>query len=542
MNSQDSGFFLTIGKRVFFAVGALLLIAAVLWTIGLCVCRPVCALILLPAALVMKLISAKLQKEIPMPAYFAALAVVALVTFALLPAPSGTDWAQPWAKAPQVAAEGSTLHLRYVRDFDFRDAKDYDIRYLEEDFRLEDLCGVHLIESRRKGLLQDCDLLLSFVFSDGRTLVFGPEMRLPQGEQYNETQALYKGYGLLYMFGTEEDMLRLRTNLKHEYVSFHTLRLSHQQAQEMLAACARLAMSETSGDKAYPPFAGQYDGAMQSILRIALPQLPFCLNEDVVHHLYDHEMLGAKQGEAWTTYRRRCAVGYNLSKEEKATYAAELRRLTESPQLPELLSPRHVQEESLAADRKRKNKTDNSGAPKEAPSYASVLTTGKGSALAADIPEPGERLTVDTRDYSDAEYNDEEPQEEEKETEDTPAPKPAKDAIPEPKARMRADEKAAAAAAERRERERKDAAEGKFAKKGEGAEEAETQRTSVDYGEFITGRKRSGIRIIEKPKAEEAPHPLDPYKRRDPFAEDKSKKEAPKDTDDLTTKPAPLHF
>lgn len=535
MNAQNSGFFLTIGKRVFFAGAAILLITAVLWTIGLCVCRPVCVLILLPAALVMKFIAVKLQKDIPMPAYFAALAVIALVTFALLPAPSGTNWAQPWAKAPQVSAEGSTLHLRYVRDFDFRDTEDYDIRYLEEDFRLEELCGVHLIESRRQGMLQDCDLLLSFVFNDGRALMFGPEMRLPQGEQFNETQALYKGYGLLYLFGTEEDMLRLRTNLKHEYVSFHTLRLSHRQAQEMLAACARLAMADTSGSKAYPPFAGQYDGAMQSILRIALPQLPFGLNEDVVHHLYDHEILGAKQGETWDTYRRRCAVGYYLAKEERATYAAELRRLTESPTLPELRSPRHVQEESLATDRKRKSKTEGS-APHETPSYTSPFTTGKGSALAADIPEPGERLTVDTRDYSDAEYNDEEQQEK---AEDAPAP--AKDAIPEPKARMHADERAAAAAAERRERERKDAAEGKFAKKKED-NAAEAPRSSVDYGEFITGRKRSGIRIIEKPKAEEAPHPLDPYKRRDPFAEEKPKKEAPKDTDDLTAKRAPLHF
>lgn len=539
MNSQDSGFFLTIGKRVFFAVGALLLIAAVLWTVGLCVCRPVCALILLPAALVMKLIAVKRQKGIPTMAYLAVLVVMALVTFALLPAPSGTDRAQPWAKVPQVSAEGSTLHLRNVRDFDFRDTKDYDIRYLEEDFRLEDLCGVHLIESRRQGMLQDCALLLSFVFNDGRALVFGPEMCLPRGKQYNETQALYKGYGMLYMFGTEEDMLRLRTNLKHEYVSFHTLRLSHQQAQEMLAACARLAMTGNDGNKAYPPFAGQYDGAMQSILRIALPQLPFCPNEDVAHHLYDHEVLGAKQGEAWDTYRRRCAVGYNLAKEERATYAAELRRTTESPQLPELLSARHVQEESLAADRKRNNKAD-SDTSKEAPSYASTFTTGKGSALAADIPEPGERLTVDARDYSDAEYNSDEQQEDAEETADTPAP--SKDAILEPKARMHADEMAAATAAERRERERKDAAEGKFAKKGEGAEEAAEPRSSVDYGEFITGRKRGGIRIIEKPKAEEAPHPLDPYKRRDPFAEEKPKKEEPKDTDDLTSKPAPLHF
>lgn len=537
MNSQDSGFFLTIGKNVLLAGAALLLLAAVLWTVGLCVCRPICALILLPAPLVMKLISAKLQKDIPMPAYFAALVMIALVTFALMEAPSGTEWAQPWAKGPEVSPKGSALHLRNVRDFDFRDTKDYDVRYLEEDFRLEDLCGVHLMESRRQGIMQDCDLLLSFVFNDGRSLVFGPEMRLPQGEQFNETQALYKGYGLLYMFGTEEDMLRLRTNLKHEYMTFHTLRLTHQQAQEMLAACARLAMANSTSNKAYPPFAGQYDGAMQSILRIALPQLPHALNEDVARILFDNEILGAKQGETWNTYQRRCAVGFNIAKEERATYAAELRRLTESPKLPELHAARHVQEESLAADRKRKNKAD-SGASKEATSYASTFTTGKGRALAADIPEPGERLTIDTRDYSDEEYNSDEPQEE---TEDTPAP--AKDAIPEPKARMHADDMAAAAAAERREREKKDAAEGKFAKKGENTEEAAEPRSSVDYGEFITGRKRGGIRIIEKPKKAEPPHPLDPYKRRTPFDdEENQKKEEPKDTDDLTSKPAPIHF
>lgn len=566
MKDQDLNFFLNFAKKCLYAAALLPLIVGLLWAMGLCVCRPICAPILIIAAILIIGFKAKLQASFPLRAALSVTVLASLVGFVYLPAPGDAKWDTPWERGPLATVTENTLHLRNVRDFEFYTTKAYDVRYLEEDFNLEELCGVHLIESRRRNIHPGCDLLFSFVFRDGRTLVFGPELRLPAKEQLNETQALYKGYGLLYVFGTEEDMLRQRTDTKHEYLSFYTLRLTLQQAQDMLLACVRLSTESLQANEAYPPFAGQYSGDMQEILRSVYPQLPYTINEKVASKLFKRELLATRDGETWEAYQRRCAVGFDVADTRKA-YSAELRRLVGAPALPARPAERTVQEETRTtgpAARKILQAEDaapqqeqpeqeqaeqedeategtfdedilNKGKKKSPFAPETGFTSGKGRALAEKIPEPGERLTEDIRDYSDEEYNS-------NGAEGAASSASGRiDTILEPKDRMLAEAMAETAAAEQKEKERKAAAEGRFKKKQADGKEAPV--SDVDYDEMLLGRKGSGIKIIEKEKPVEEAHPLDPYKRRNPFEEEKKKKteeDAPED--DFTAKPKPLHL
>lgn len=561
MKDQDLNFFLNFGKKCLYAAAHLPLIVGLVWAVGLCVCRPVCALILLVAAALIIGLKARLQASFPLRTALSVTVLASIVGFIFLPAPSDLTWEHPWERGPLATVTGNNLHLRNVRDFEFYTTRDYDIRYLEEDFNLRELSAVHLIESRRRDILPGCDLLFSFVFRDGRTLVFGPELRLPVKEQLNETQAFYKCYGLLYVFGTEEDMLRQRTDTKHEYLSFYTLRLTPQQAQDMLLACVRLSTESLLDNEAYPPFAGQYNGDMQAILRSVYPQLPYTINEKVVSKLFKRELLVTRDGETWETYQRRCAVGFDLVDTRNA-YSAEIRRIAGAPALPARPAERAVQEETRAtrpvreirqkentaseqeeeeqADETTETMVDedllNKGRKKPAFAPETRFTSGKGSALAEKIPEPGERLTEDIRDYSDAEYNSDG-------AEGAASTVSSQtNTILEPKDRMIADAMAATAAAEQKEKERKAAAEGRFKTKTADGKEAPV--SDVDYDEMLLGRKGSGIKIIEKEKPVEEAHPLDPYKRRNPFEEDMKKKKAEEATkeDDFTAKPKPLHL
>lgn len=542
MKEQDLHFFLNLLKKSLLALAHLPLIVGVFWMIGLCVCRPICALFPLPAALLCMVLKAKMQTRFPLRAALSVTVILALIGFTFLPAPSDVKWDTPYERAPQATLTGDTLHLRYVRDFEFYSQKAYVIRYLEEDFDLRELCTVHLIESRRRDAMAGCDLLFSFVFRDGRTLVFGPELRLPAKEVLNETQAFYKCYGLLYLFGTEEDMLRLRTNKKHEYLSLHTLRTTQQQAQSMLTACIRASVTSSQEKEAYPPFEGLYDGTMQQILRDLQPSLPYTLNEKVAHKLFIRGTLEAHAGETWETYQRRCAVGFDIAENDRKSYSTEIRRLIGAPALPAVPGERTVQEESRTTAPKREMLQVSGKEPGDAEAFTAPqqptetrFTSGKGSALAEKIPEPGERLTVDTRDYSDEEYNSDGAEGA------ASSVSGQADAILEPKARMIAEALAETAAAEAKEKERKAAAEGRFKKKD--ADGKEEPVSDIDYNEMLLGRKSSGIKIIEKEKPAEEAHPLDPYKRRNPFEEEKKKAKTEEEgQDDFTAKPKPLHL
>lgn len=542
MKEQDVNFFLNFGKTALRAAAHLPLIIGLLWVIGLCVCRPVCALPVILAAAIIITLKTKKQDAFPLRAALTGTLLMAVALFALLPAPSDITWAKPWERGPLATVDQDTLHLRNVRDFEFYTDTAYDVRYLEEDFNFSELCAVHLIESRHRTWFSACDLLFSFVFQDGRTLVFGPEMRLPVNERPNDMQAFYKSYGLLYIFGTEEDMLRRRTNQQHEYLSFHTLRLTPQQSQNILMECVRLSVSSVQDNEAYPPFGGLYDGSVQAVIRGICPQLPYSLNSQIVRNLYERDLLVLQEGETWERYQRRSAVRFNIATEDRSDYSDAVRRICGANALPATPGKRKVQEETLTSRPKREitwkrdeaQTSDTTG--KAGGFHEAFFTTGKGKTLADKIPEPGERLIVDTRDYTDEEYNSDTP-------EDTNSP--GSDnirAILEPKDRMIAEAKAARAAAEQKERERKAAAEGRF--KTKDADGKEKPAADVDYDAMLLGRKGTGIKIIEKEKNVEEAHPLDPYKRRNPFEEEKKKKKTGEDApeDDFTAKPKPLHL
>lgn len=542
MKNRDLNFFLDVGKKCFVTAAYLPLIAGLLWSIGLCVCRPICTLLPVITVLINICLKSKFRITVPMTASLTAIVLGELVLFNFLSAPAREIWDKQWSHPSQASLNGDILHLRNIRDFEFYSPWEYDERYLTEDFNLKELCAVHLIESRSHGIIPGCDLLFSFVFRDGRNLAFGPELKLPVNQQLNEVQSLYKSYGLLYVFGTEEDLLRLRSQKKHEYLSFHTLRITPEQAQNMLLACIRLA-EDTPTDKAYPPYLKKYCGSMQQILRAVHPELRHVLNEEAAHELYTAGILETAPGETWETYQRRCSIGFKIS-DNRDDYSAAIRRHTGAAPLPPLVAKRTVQQENKAASSTRKAQlgaqaetlqADEQHGTAPAKQYVTPFTTSKGKSLAEKIPEPGERLNNDTRDYSDEEYNSE------GSTSRISSATGTVNEIQEPGERMRADERAARNAAEQKEKERKAAAEGRFKKIN--ADGRKEPVSDVDYDALLLGRKSSGIKIIEKKKAEEEAHPLDPYKRRTPFDEEKQKQKAnEEEIDDLSAKPKPLHL
>jgi hypothetical protein len=59
---------------------------------------------------------------------------------------------------------------------------------------------------------------LSFGFSDGRYVAVSIEIRPEVGEVYGMLTGFFKQYELLYIWGDERDLVRLRTNYKGEQV------------------------------------------------------------------------------------------------------------------------------------------------------------------------------------------------------------------------------------------------------------------------------------------------------------------------------------
>lgn len=75
--------------------------------------------------------------------------------------------------------------------------------------------------------------MLSFEFKDGRHLAFSVETRTDKKDEFGALPGLYKQFELIFIAGTEEDLIGLRTNYRHEDVYLYRTTLTAKDAQTL---------------------------------------------------------------------------------------------------------------------------------------------------------------------------------------------------------------------------------------------------------------------------------------------------------------------
>lgn len=332
--------FLRLIKRTASTLGIGILCLGLLWLIGLWVYQPVS---LLPAALLALLYGLCWRKKRPKATalWLAALVATGIATYCLLPGPQPSAWQTPWAQAPQFELRGNELTIRNIRDFRYRSEQDYDVRYRTESYPLDAITGADFAECHWDGHTGICHTMISFSFADGRHLVVSPETRLPAGESQNAVAGLYKRYGLLYVFGTEEDIFALRTNYRHEDLLLMPMRISPAAARAMLLHVVALQEEAERTHEAYNTLTRNCSSGVMRTFRALAPDMPWYYNLAPIHNasisrlLFRHHALITLPGEQWDSYRRRTYLGYDLPMDEPGGYsrAIRLRADKESPSL-----------------------------------------------------------------------------------------------------------------------------------------------------------------------------------------------------------------
>lgn len=341
MSPSTSPLILTLirlGRLLYTLLHTLLLSLGLLWLIGLWVYQPIS---LLPAALLLAayLILWRRTRKRPTRTrlWLWGMIAIGIATYAALPGPQPDAWQTPWAKAPSFTLQGNNLTIYGVRDFRYRSAEDYDIHYLNETYDLSALTGADFAECHWDGHTAICHTMISFSFADGRHLVVSPETRLPEKEQQNAVAGLYKRYGLIYIFGTEEDLFALRTNYRHEDLILMPMRISPTAAKEMLLHFVRLQEQAETRHTSYNTITANCSSGIMDTFRQLAPTMPWSYRLAPIHNasisriLFRHQALQARPGESWEEFQQRCSLGYDLSPENRQAYPRTLRDKINTP-------------------------------------------------------------------------------------------------------------------------------------------------------------------------------------------------------------------
>ena len=168
-------------------------------------------------------------------AVFAALFLVLLLAWRALEPSNERAWVPENATLAYADIDGERVTLHNIRNFDYRTDTDFTPAYYDRTFDLRQLDEVDLLSVYWMGP-DIAHVFLSFGFSDGAHVAMSIETRREQGQVYSSIAGFFRQYTLYYAVGDERDIVRLRTNYRHdppEQVYLYRLRGSDAAARRL---------------------------------------------------------------------------------------------------------------------------------------------------------------------------------------------------------------------------------------------------------------------------------------------------------------------
>ena len=159
-------------------------------------------------------------------------AVVVIGWFLSRPATNDRDWQDDLAVLPWAEIKGQTVVVHNIRNCAYRTETDFTCRYDERTYDLAKLTDIDLFLVYWGSPLI-AHTMLSFGFGSGGQICFSIETRKEKGEDYSALKGFFRQYEKIYIVADERDVVRLRTNYRHEDVYLYRLKVKPEVVRQV---------------------------------------------------------------------------------------------------------------------------------------------------------------------------------------------------------------------------------------------------------------------------------------------------------------------
>jgi hypothetical protein len=143
------------------------------------------------------------------------------------------NWRPEVAVMPRAIIDGDRVRITGVRNFDYRSRNDFTVRYEEREVQLSHLVALDFYVSYfMEGPVGHT--FLSFIFDNALPLSISIETRPEVGEGFAPVASMFKQFELIYVVGSERDLVGVRTNHRREPTYLYRLNTSADDARRLL--------------------------------------------------------------------------------------------------------------------------------------------------------------------------------------------------------------------------------------------------------------------------------------------------------------------
>jgi hypothetical protein len=163
---------------------------------------------------------------------YAGLALFVLLWFLSLQPTHDRNWRPDVAVMPRVTIDGDRVRITDVRNFEYRSRDDFTVRYEDREVLLSHLTSVDFFISYwMPGPV--AHTFLSFNFDNALPLSISIEARPEVGGGFSPLPSMFRKFELIYVVADERDVVRVRTNYRHEDVFLYPLKVSPESARAL---------------------------------------------------------------------------------------------------------------------------------------------------------------------------------------------------------------------------------------------------------------------------------------------------------------------
>ena len=150
------------------------------------------------------------------------------------------NWTADNARTPEARFDGTTVTVHDVRNFEWRTKTDFTARWETRRYDLARLESVWFLVEPFGDIRGPAHTFVSFGFARpaGGTeyVAVSVELRKEVGETYHPVRGLFREYELSYVVGDERDLVRLRSNVRHDSVFLYRVQTTPEKGRTLFRA------------------------------------------------------------------------------------------------------------------------------------------------------------------------------------------------------------------------------------------------------------------------------------------------------------------
>lgn len=148
-------------------------------------------------------------------------------------------WELGQEKLARIEIKNSRAKIINFRNFDWMGNNLANINYSQEIFDLEKISGMDLAISHFSKFEGMAHVFIVFRFEDNNNIVISVESRREKGEHYSPLLGLFREFEIIYVVGSERDIVGLRTDIRKEKVKLYPVSLKKEEAKRLLLLIAK---------------------------------------------------------------------------------------------------------------------------------------------------------------------------------------------------------------------------------------------------------------------------------------------------------------